>query len=68
MCAICKQVNGGDYSKHPDAVIQPDGQIMLKRTDKNGAEVLESIAEREARLAHNCYMRFTRTFDSVSAS
>ena len=45
---------------HPDAVILDDGEIWLQHKGK-----LETIGEREARLQHNTYMRFTRSFASV---
>lgn len=48
-----------DWKSHPDAVVQEDGSILLKHKGK-----LETIAERETRIKHNTYMKFSRTFDS----
>lgn len=48
-----------DWKSHPDAVVQEDGSILLKHKGK-----LETIAEREMRIKHNTYMKFSRTFDS----
>ena len=47
------------YAQHPDGVKMPDGSYRLKHKDK-----FETFQEREAREAHNTYVRFSRTFES----
>lgn len=46
-------------ANHPDAVHMEDGSIMFKTAKGK----LETWDEREARLAHNTYVRFSRTFE-----
>lgn len=53
------------YAKHPDGVKMADGTWRLKHTDQRGNAKYETFEERENREAHNSYMRFSRTFDSV---
>ena len=49
-------------ANHPDAVRMEDGSLRFKHKDK-----LETWKEREERLEHNRYMRFSRTFESASS-
>ena len=52
------------WERHPDAVKLANGEIRLRHKGKNGSIKLETIAEREARLQHNLYVKFSRTFES----
>ena len=59
----CPQDDEERWGNHPDAVRTDDGQLRLKHVTKYG-EKLETVSEREARLQHNMYVKFSRTFDS----
>lgn len=48
------------YENHPDAVRAANGELRIMH---NG--VPESIWERESRLEHNAYVRFSRSLDST---
>ena len=47
---------------HPDAVRMEDGSLRFKHKDK-----LETWDEGTARIAHNQYVKFSRSFDSTSS-
>ena len=49
------------WGNHPDAVRIEGGELRLKHKGK-----LETVAEREARIQKNLYMKFSRTLDSSS--
>ena len=59
--SICPQ-DHESLANHPDAVRLDDGSLRFRHKNK-----LETWDERTARIAHNQYVKFSRSFDSTSS-